>query len=185
MMDCKSDSLPMDGGAGKARTLPTFFRDAALSVTGQRRFAFPDIDSTSPACLMPERCRDEPCANRSHRRGDRASRSPRAIASHPGTGFAFPSFAQARCTSPSAGACRCASAPELWHQASACTAVETFLMQHQGAPSVAGQRGFRESLLSIRGADDTLGEEAPSQRAAPYGPARSATRNGQPGGATS
>jgi hypothetical protein len=50
--------------------------------------------------------------------------------------------------------------------------------QYQGAKSVAGYRGFRESFLSIRGANDTLGEEAPSQRAALRRLARSAQRDG-------
>jgi hypothetical protein len=104
MMDCKSDSLSMDRGAGQTSTRAIFISDAAGSVTSPRRFVF----------------RHHFC-----------------------------------------------------------------MTQYQGALSVAGHRDFHESFLSIRGANDTLGEEAPCQRAALSGYAARVVRDGLPGGATS
>jgi hypothetical protein len=105
MMDCKSDSLSMDYGAGQAGTEAIFISSAASSVTSQRRFVF-----------------------RHH-----------------------------------------------------------FCITHdQRVLSVAGYRGFQESFSSIRGADDTLGEQAPKPKS---GAARSLPerlpRNGRQAGATS
>jgi hypothetical protein len=104
MMDCKSDSLLMDCGAGQTGTRAIFISDAAGSVTSPRRFV-----------LRHHFC----------------------------------------------------------------------MTQYEGARSVAGWRDVQGSFLSIRGADDELGEEAPCHRAAPFEHAPRAWRDGLRGGATS